>query len=1136
MKKCAVIIILISVLTLFSSVTVLTPNGGETWKKGLTYEITWTDDITEDVKIELYQNEMLHSDIIAATASDGAYSWTIPLTTFGDNFKVKVSSTVMPALHSDLSDNVFSIQSGSIQVNSPNGGESFQRGSNMSISWTDDISENVKIELYQNDTFYSTIVSSTASDGNYSYSIPLTLFGNFKIKISSIVSDTINDLSNSEFEIKLGSITVTSPNGGEQLERGASYKITWNSQDISENVGISLYQGTSLLSTIDSSAVNDGDYDLLVPSNVFGSDFRIIISSILFPTVSDESDSYFEIKKGIISISSPAASETLELFTDYEIEWSDDIPENLTISLYKNETLVSSFNVASTGSFIWNFYTNDLIAGNDYKIKLASTLYADVFDETNYFTIKGTNNVSGSVNGTWSELNSPYIFTDSVYVLSANSLFIEPSVKIYGYPYHKNIDVEGRLLAMGNPDNLVRFNNIELNFNNATSTDSSKIQYSIIQQTNKKISTFSKTFGGASNYFGKSVKQTTDGGYIIVGYTDAYNAMLIKTDSSGNQSWIKYFELYYNDYVYGNSVQQTTDGGYIFTGSFGDGVYNSLYLLKTDTNGNQSWVNTYAGGDKDSGYSVQQTTDGGYIISGYTNATKATYTWLIKTESNGDLKWKKILGSNNGYSVQQTTDGGFIIAGNTTSTDAWGDVSLIKTDSNGIETWRKTFGGSGTTDTGYSVQQTNNGGYIIAGTTSSYGAGSTDVWLIKTDNNGNEDWNKTFGGTDYDSGSSVVQTSDGGFLITGTTKSYGAGFNDVWLVKTDSNGNEAWNKTFGGSSNDAGNSVQQVTDGGYIITGSTSSYSSASEAYLIKTDEFGSTLSKKAFSINNNSKITLQNSIVQNYSDFGIDINNALPIISNNLIVNNGNGVKLNNSSPQYFINNTICANDSCGIFFSGNSNAQLINNIVYGNGIYEAYLSSDDSDPIFYYNDIKGGRDGFGLNTGVTYNGSYANNIDLDPLFDSGDNYTLTGGSPCIDAGYPGLTSDFLNALYIPQTDLAGNSRLYYSQIDIGCYESQASDIESDNSVCEFALYQNYPNPFNPNTSIRYSLANNGLVNLKIFDITGREVATLINKTEAKGLHQMNFIADNLTSGIYFYRLTVDDRVVANKKMMLLK
>jgi hypothetical protein len=299
------------------------------------------------------------------------------------------------------------------------------------------------------------------------------------------------------------------------------------------------------------------------------------------------------------------------------------------------------------------------------------------------------------------------------------------------------------------------------------------------------------------------------------------------------------------DWDYAYSVQQTSDGGYIVVGStasFGAG-YENIFLIKTDANGNISWAKTYGGTEYDRASSVQQTSDGGYIVAGYTFSFGAgSDVFLIKTDANGNISWAKTYGGTDwdwASSVQQTSDGGYIMAGYTGSFGAGGDILLIKTDANGDIIWAKTYGGT-SYDEAYSVQQTSDGGYILAGETRSFGAGDYDIFLIKTDANGNIIWAKTYGGTSYDYAYSVQQTSDGGYIMAGETNSFGAGFYDAFLVKTDANGNIIWAKTYGGTYGDRAYSVQQTSDGGYIVAGWTESFSAGSvDIFLIKTDASG---------------------------------------------------------------------------------------------------------------------------------------------------------------------------------------------------------------------------------------------------------------------------------------------------------
>jgi len=263
-----------------------------------------------------------------------------------------------------------------------------------------------------------------------------------------------------------------------------------------------------------------------------------------------------------------------------------------------------------------------------------------------------------------------------------------------------------------------------------------------------------------------------------------------------------------SDYEYARSVQQTFDGGYIVVGYIaeyceGPPCHCDVYLLKTDPNGNEVWNKTFGGESCDTAYSVRQTSDGGYIIAGTTLSfgEGSHDAWLIKTDSNGTLEWDKTFGSSGyeeGYSVQQTTDGGYILAGFAFSMASHGDGLLVKTDSDGNEEWYKMIGDDSGRQDPRSVQQTNDGGYIVAGETSSLGVLYYDLWLAKTDINGTVEWSKQFAGLGDDHAYSVQQTSDGGYVIVGHTKPM-PGCTEAWLIKTDSNGIEEWNKTFGGS-------------------------------------------------------------------------------------------------------------------------------------------------------------------------------------------------------------------------------------------------------------------------------------------------------------------------------------------------
>ena len=349
-----------------------------------------------------------------------------------------------------------------------------------------------------------------------------------------------------------------------------------------------------------------------------------------------------------------------------------------------------------------------------------------------------------------------------------------------------------------------------------------------------------RTFGGSEDDEGQSVLMTGDGGYIIAGSTKSdsaggYDAWLLNADIEGNKIWSKTFGGLRDDKAH--SVQQTSDDGYIITGatrSTGAGGYD-IWAIKTDRDGNRIWDKTFGGRLDDEGNSIRRTADGGYIIAGKTRSMSSDGNYdasLIKIDEFGNEIWDRTFAGpldDEADLALPTSDGGYIVVGATSSYGAGGyDAWLIKTDGEGNRVWDRTFGGVESElnpwSKGWSAEQTDDGGYILAGSTKSYGSGGYDIWAVKTDEMGNKIWDKTFGGPLDDEGDSVLKTSGGEYILFGSTSSYGAGGYDAWMIKMGQDGAKVWDKTYGGKLDDKAYSAQLIDDGSYLISGITGSY------------------------------------------------------------------------------------------------------------------------------------------------------------------------------------------------------------------------------------------------------------------------------------------------------------------------
>jgi hypothetical protein len=372
----------------------------------------------------------------------------------------------------------------------------------------------------------------------------------------------------------------------------------------------------------------------------------------------------------------------------------------------------------------------------------------------------------------------------------------------------------------------------------------------IVAAQSTSVVEINETFGGMESDEANSVIQTSDGGFALVGGSfDAgaadEDAWLIKTDSNGSTEFSQHFDGSSDSEAV--SVAQTSDGGFVFVGErspFGS-RHRYSWLVKTGSNGDVEINKTFEVVDLGFDYtrlstaeSVVETSDGGIVLAGHTRPElRDSDAWLIKTDENGNVEFEQTFGGN-GFvtSVVETSDGGFALTGGTELSESEeGGAWLIKTDSNGNKQWDSTFVES---NNARSVIQTSDGGFALAG----FAKGSSELRrtgnarLIKTDEDGNVEFDKSFGGSDFDRMSSVTETSEGGFALAGESESFGLPFGrDMWLIETDEEGNILFSQTFGGRGDDRAYSVIETSDGDLAFGGFTNDFGSGEQnAWLLK--------------------------------------------------------------------------------------------------------------------------------------------------------------------------------------------------------------------------------------------------------------------------------------------------------------
>lgn len=364
-------------------------------------------------------------------------------------------------------------------------------------------------------------------------------------------------------------------------------------------------------------------------------------------------------------------------------------------------------------------------------------------------------------------------------------------------------------------------------------------------------STFQKTFGGSTDDYAYSIQHTQDGNLVMAGRSlsygvGQYDLYIIKMTPAGDTLWCRtYGNIGYDEAFH---IDTTADGGLVACGT--NSTYDwagDLFIMKLNADGTLAWGKNYGGntGTADAGYAVRQTSDGGFIATGSTDSFGSgnADVYVVKTDDSGTIQWTRTIGGGSddvGRDIIQSSTGDYYISGYTESFgQGFMDVYFIKLNSAGTVMWTKVYGG-GSYDFAYTVEETTDNGFVLGATTNSYGQGDMEALLIKTDVSGNIQWAKAYGRSGEDRAQVARQTSDGGYIMAGRTSSFGGGSYDSYLIKTNSAGTMEWDIAQGGGSWDQAWDVQEMSDQGFVVAGYTLSYGEGGrEAFVHRTDATG---------------------------------------------------------------------------------------------------------------------------------------------------------------------------------------------------------------------------------------------------------------------------------------------------------